>query len=98
MAAHDPVTRRESARKASNARLARLDAAGRRNVTAAARAAKAQRERDAVLAEAAERGETPLPADEVDRRAAERRRQRMTELSRLGLEARRQRRNQLGAA
>lgn len=93
MAAHDPVVRRNSARTASLARLARLDAAGRRQLTEAARAAKNQRERDRVLSAAADAGETPLSTDEVDRRVVEARRQRMTEIGRLGVEAKRQRRN-----
>ena len=94
LAAHDPETRRRAARIASHARLARYsDAAARRNLTAAARLAKRQAERDAVLAEAAERGETPLSADEVEARMAEARRQRMAEIGRLGVEARQRKAN-----
>lgn len=60
MAAHDPQQRSAAASTAARARLARLDADGRRAMTAHARAALRQRDLDAVDHEAHQLGQHPL--------------------------------------
>lgn len=101
MAAHDPQVRRQAARTASHARLAPLDAEGRRRLTSRAREVMRQKESEAVQAEAEARGEQ-LDADTIAQRVAERRRQRMSTISRLGVQTRQrqadERANQRGAA
>lgn len=85
MPASDPVARREIARIAGQAKVAGTDAHARAAMTAAARAEVHRRDLEAVRAEAGEW----LDDAEVERRAAQRRRDRMTEMSRRSVEARR---------
>jgi hypothetical protein len=90
MPARDPAERAEIAAHASNTHLARLDAAGRRRMTAPARAARLAREITQVRAEAAAAGEF-IDDDEAERRASYLRRASLAAASRKGVEARRRR-------